>query len=265
MSKICKCVIPAAGRGTRLKAVAGNVPKELVEVGGKPMIRWVMEEVIAAGLSDICLIISPAKLMLKSYLQNLALAAAVHFLLQEEEGGLGQAIGLARDFAGDEPFALVLPDNLVFSGIPIFRRMFEVFQKHLLSVNALMEVPSAARARGFSCAGKPDLEEMEAGVFRVTRIYPKERGRCFPWEGGKRNYRLYPRMILLPEFFTWLEKMRPPPPAEFDDVPVFQELAARGRLLACLTHAEVFDAGNPEGLRQARTFSGLNSRCFFVG
>lgn len=131
MSGLRKCVIPAAGLGTRLLPLTGTRPKEMVEVGGRPVIDWVIEEAVASGLAEICLIISPVKKEMKAHVRKLlssSSAASLCCLEQERPSGLARAISLAEDSVGDEPFALILPDNLVREGkLLAFHARAEVF------------------------------------------------------------------------------------------------------------------------------------------
>ena len=258
MKSLTKCVIPAAGRGTRLLPLTERQPKEMIEVGGKPLIEWAVEEALDTGLTDICLISRPGKRVMESHLMKLLnekYRPEISFccIEQKEPRGLGRAIALAKDFAGEEPFVLILPDNLVRAREPVIRQMIPAFKNYGLSINALMKFSSPHQAVRFSNSGRVDIERLAGAVFKIKNIYPKGKG-AFPWRAKEKNFRLYPRSILLPEFFSYLEELSPPFPREFDDVPVFQKMAEEGRLLGYDTRAEVFDAGNPKGLRHTRLY-----------
>ena len=261
LKRLTKCVIPAAGRGLRLRPLTDEMPKEMIRVGGKPLIEWTVREALACGLTEICLISRSAKRKMESHvikIINEDCRAGITFccLEQKKALGLGRALSLAKDFTGADPFALMLPDNLVVAGRPVILQMMEAFREYGLSVNALMKLPSSGRARHLSDSGRAEIELLAGPVYKVKKMFPKGKD-VFPWRPKKVNYRLFPRQILLPEFFSYLEELSPPLPAEFDDVPVFQKIAEEGRLLGYYCRAEVFDAGNPEGLRNARLhFSG---------
>ena len=135
MPKVRKAVIPAAGLGTRFLPATKAVPKEMLSIVDKPAIQYVIEEAIGAGIEDILVITAPSKKALEDHfdtnyeleglleargkldmlalVQNLSSMIKLHFTRQGRPLGLGHAIGMARSFVGDEPFAVLLPDDIL--------------------------------------------------------------------------------------------------------------------------------------------------------
>ncbi len=134
-----KALIPAAGLGTRLRPLTKAVPKELLPLGGKPVIQWALEEAAAAGITEAVVVISPAKESIRSYLtpgqssldeqrEALLEQVSVTFVVQEKPRGLGHAVLAGAAVFGEEPFGLLLPDNLVLSPEPAMQTLKGAFE-----------------------------------------------------------------------------------------------------------------------------------------
>ena len=136
--QIHKAVIPAGGRGSRVRGAAGGVPKEMIPVGGRPMIAYCIEEAILAGIREICVILSPDKECVREYLDvhfaggskaqgSDALGGCkFHYAVQSEPTGLANALALARDFVGNAPFAYMLPDEVFLGSVPAILQVAQV-------------------------------------------------------------------------------------------------------------------------------------------
>ncbi|KOU40630.1 UTP--glucose-1-phosphate uridylyltransferase, partial [Streptomyces sp. WM6378] len=162
MSAISKAVIPAAGLGTRFLPATKATPKEMLPVVDKPAIQYVVEEAVAAGLSDVLMVTGRNKRALEDHFdRNHELESAltrkgdadrlakvressdlatVHYVRQGDPKGLGHAVLCAAPHVGDEPFAVLLGDDLIDARDPLLRRMVEVQEREGGSVIALMEV-----------------------------------------------------------------------------------------------------------------------------
>lgn len=167
---IDKAVIPAAGLGKRLKPITGAVPKEMFPIGRYPAIEWVIDEAIASGCTDITVIISPCKKVIQDYLlmscPELKKACRLRFLIQEEPRGLGHALLMANDFIKSDPFAVLLPDDLVHCPqLPLLQLYCEVEEKQG-AVFALTKEPADIAMR----FGRLKLKRTNQRVFRVTDI-----------------------------------------------------------------------------------------------
>ncbi len=252
-----KCVIAAAGRGTRVSSLSRGRSKEMLEAGGKPLIGWALDEALASGFRRLCLVSSPAKPEMEEWVTAImagkpAGSAELHIVRQDRPSGSAAAVELARDFVDGDPFALLFPDNIVRAVPPVPARLAAVFARRRTSINALMEVREAEEAAALSASGRAELEKLGAALFRVVRIEAKRRGETYPFPPLAPRLRLFPRAVLAPEFFEYLDRVRPPPGEDFDDSEVFALMAREGRLEALRVAARVFDAGNPAGLRRAR-------------
>ena len=259
---IRKAVIPAAGRGRRLAPATTIAPKELLPVGGSPMIRLCVEEAVRSGMTEICVVVSPGKRGIERVLAGEGTPPAradrddrehrLTFLVQEEPAGVGDAIGLAREFVGDEPFALMLPDNVSFCNPPAVSQIEETFERYGKETFAVVRIPPAL-APSFSASGLISCEARGGRALRITSFAPKRRGYC-----GRRAEPLVKtvaRAILLPRFFDVLDQIRGGIRGEVDDGPVFREIIRRDCLMGHLVDGHVFDCGNPRGYAAANAWA----------
>ena len=158
-----KAVIPAAGLGTRFLPTTKAVPKELLPLLDKPLIQYAVEEAAASGIQDIVLVTSPGKEALEHYfqpdhslegflrekasldilqqVQRLSSLARITCVRQEEPLGLGHAVLMAKELVGNEPFAVMLPDDVIQSPEPTLSQMIQVFESRGNGVVAVEEVP----------------------------------------------------------------------------------------------------------------------------
>ena len=224
MKKVRKAVIPAAGFGTRFLPFAKSVPKELIPLVDKPVLQYVVEEAAACGISEILLIISKGKesllnvfapapelesqLAKKNRLSELAEVmetaqkVRITHVYQEELNGLGGAILCAREFVGDEPFAILNGDTVMGSNTstPVLGQLLEVFEKENATVMALEEVPDEFLHRygvAGGCMVAPD-------VLKVEEIVEK------PGSGeAPSNFAVAARYIYTPEIFDCLQVTPP--------------------------------------------------------
>ncbi|MCF6314082.1 MAG: UTP--glucose-1-phosphate uridylyltransferase GalU [Verrucomicrobiales bacterium] len=172
LKAVTKAVIPAAGFGTRFLPSAKSIPKEMLPIIDTPTIQHVVEEAVAAGITDILMVIGKSKRAIEEHfypnhdlerelsqkgkheelekIQSISRMANIHFIWQQELKGLGDAVSYARSFVGDEPFALLLGDTLL--GIPgedqsVTAQLIEVYQQYGQNVVALEEVPEEKVSR----------------------------------------------------------------------------------------------------------------------
>ena len=192
MRDVTKAVIPAAGLGTRFLPATKATPKEMLPVVDKPAIQYVVEEAVAAGLDDVLLITGRSKRSIedhfdRNYELEEALAAkdeterlaqvresselaTVHYVRQGDPKGLGHAVFCAAQHVGDEPFAVLLGDDLIDSRDPLLSRMIEVRKRYGGSVVALMEVDPELVSQ-YGCAAIEPTDE--DGVVRITDLVEK--------------------------------------------------------------------------------------------
>lgn len=161
--QIRKAIIPAAGLGTRFLPATKAMPKEMLPIIDKPGIQYIVEEAVASGIEDILIVtgkgkraiedhfdsyyeleqnlLQKGKFDLLSEVQKASELTDIHYIRQKEPRGLGHAIWCARKFIGDEPFAVLLGDDIVQSGVPCLKQMMEVYDRARASVLAVKTVP----------------------------------------------------------------------------------------------------------------------------
>lgn len=240
--------MPAAGKGTRLIPLTGRTSKEALPIGCKPMIEYSLEELGRAGIADVGIVLNKKKKDLRKYLAFLPLKLKknlqISFMYQTEPLGLADALCRAKRFVGQEPFAVVLPDNIFFSKVPAIQQLVKPFQKYALSVIGLIRV-SRAEAERFGNCGLVRGQLLEKGIWRLTALSDKGPG-SLKIE-GETALRTFGRSIFSPALFQHVEVVRPAAKGELDDVPVMQEMIKNGKLLGCLLDGKGFDAGNMPG------------------
>ena len=178
-------MIPAAGLGTRFLPVTKAVPKELLPLFDKPLIQYAVEEAVSSGIEEIILVTSEDKEPLERYFQphpqleeslrgkvspemleeveRLGKLARVSFVRQEQPLGLGHAVLTAREQVGDEAFAVILPDDVIFHRTPALAQMLEVYHRRGAGVIAVEEVPPER----VSSYGVIDPESLSEGEYRI--------------------------------------------------------------------------------------------------
>ncbi|MFE9534205.1 UTP--glucose-1-phosphate uridylyltransferase GalU [Streptomyces sp. NPDC006691] len=223
MSAISKAVIPAAGLGTRFLPATKATPKEMLPVVDKPAIQYVVEEAVAAGLSDVLMITGRNKRALEDHFdRNHELESAltrkgdadrlakvressdlatVHYVRQGDPKGLGHAVLCAAPHVGDEPFAVLLGDDLIDARDPLLARMVEVRERLGGSVVALMEV-TPEQIHQYGCAAVEPTGESD--VVRVTGLVEKPERSAAP-----SNLAVIGRYVLDPEVFGVLRRTGP--------------------------------------------------------
>ncbi|WNM33814.1 UTP--glucose-1-phosphate uridylyltransferase GalU [Streptomyces sp. Li-HN-5-11] len=245
-----KAVVPAAGLGTRFLPATKATPKEMLPVVDKPAIQYVVEEAAAAGLDDILMVTGRHKRAIEDHFDHAfeleqALAArgdtvrldavrdparlaAVHHVRQRDPLGLGHAVLCARHHVGDEPFAVLLGDDLIDPREALLSRMLEVREHHGGSVVALMKV-DPAQIHLYGCAAVEPTGERD--VVRVTGLVEKPSR-----EKAPSAYAVIGRYLLAPDVFGVLERTPPGRGGEIQLTDALQELAADGTV-----HGVVFD------------------------
>jgi UTP--glucose-1-phosphate uridylyltransferase len=256
-----KAVIPAAGLGTRFLPATKATPKEMLPVVDKPAIQYVVEEAVAAGLDDILMITGRNKRALEdhfdrnyeleetlqakgddtrlSLVQEATDLAAVHFVRQGEPKGLGHAVLCAARHVGEEPFAVLLGDDLIDARDPLLPRMIEVQQRLGGSVIALIEVePSQVQLYGCAAIEKTDEDD----VVRVTDLVEK------PKTNAPSNLALIGRYVVAPEVFAVLRETAPGAGGEIQLTDALRVLAGRdadgGPVHGVLFRGRRYDTGD---------------------
>ncbi|HXR41001.1 MAG TPA: UTP--glucose-1-phosphate uridylyltransferase GalU [Acidothermaceae bacterium] len=259
--RVTKAVIPAAGLGTRFLPATKATPKEMLPVVDKPAIQYVVEEAVASGLDDILMITGRGKRALEdhfdrnyeleetlsakgddtrlSLVQEPTDLATVHYVRQGEPKGLGHAVLCAAQHVGNEPFAVLLGDDLIDVRDPLLKRMVEVQQQLGGSVIALIEVePSQIQLYGCAAVEKTDEDD----VVRVTDMIEK------PKENAPSNLAMIGRYVIAPEVFDVLRETAPGAGGEIQLTDALRVLARRdgdgGPVHGVLFRGRRYDTGD---------------------
>ncbi|MFA6103938.1 MAG: UTP--glucose-1-phosphate uridylyltransferase GalU [Victivallaceae bacterium] len=215
-----KAVIPAAGFGTRFLPFTKAVPKEMIPLIDKPVIQYVVEEAVAAGLTDILIIISGGKMAIQDHfnpevaleqrleksgktalleeLRAINRLANIHYVYQQELNGLGDAVSYAECFVGNEPFAILLGDTVTSSDVmPVTAQLVKTYEKVNASVVALEEVPWEKTSRYGVISGKTD----DGSLYKVDKFVEKPAPADAP-----SNLVIASRYVFTPEIFECLKK-----------------------------------------------------------
>ena len=260
LKAVRKAVLPAAGFGTRFLPVTKAVPKELLPIVDVPAIQINVEECVASGIRDLILITSRGKDALVDYfdraaeleealerrgklvelemIRRLTDLAHISAIRQAEARGLGHAVLCARGLVVDEPFAVLLGDDLVEGDPPAIKQLLDVYAKYGKGVVALWEVPPGQE----HLYGIVDGESVGGGVFRLNQLVEKP-------EPGKAPSRLaiVGRYVLPPEIFPILANTKPGKGGEIQLTDALSTLCANDGLYGVKLRGERFDAGDRSG------------------
>ncbi|MEE9121933.1 MAG: sugar phosphate nucleotidyltransferase [Syntrophobacteria bacterium] len=267
-----KGIIPAAGLGTRVRAIAGDLPKELLTVAAKPLIVHAIEGLAASGIRQIGVVISPAKESIRQFLMGeqpeflapqldahlrvLLRACKFSFFVQPSPLGLADAVSLCRDFVDDEPFALVMPDNILLDGLPVVSQMIPFFSREPRDMMGALRL-EAEQASRFGNVGILETEAISDESKKLLRVRHFSDKVSDPLDipAGDSVLKNFGGSIFLPHFFDYIEKLRPHIEGELDDVPVVQAIIKEKGLLAVALEGNGFDVGNSAGYWAANLHS----------
>ena len=257
MKDIRKVVIPVAGWGTRSLPATKNIPKEMLPIYNKPVIQYVVEEAQRAHIKDVIFVTNRDKNVIEDHfdhnlqLENLLersgkldkleevrrVAEMVNILSvrQKRQLGLGHAVLCARELVGDEPFAVMVGDDLMFSGVPGIGQLIEVAMAEKMPVIGVMEVPWEKVSR----YGIIDGEEVAPGVYRVRDMVEKPKR-----EDAPSRMAIVGRYVLTPDIFDYLEKVKPGHGGEIQLTDALQAMAKDRGMMAVRMAGMRFDAGD---------------------
>jgi len=263
MAKIRKAVIPAAGLGTRFLPATKAVPKELLPIVDRPTIQYIVEEAVAAGVRDVILVcargkdsivdhfdIAPeleahlertGKTALRDQMRAIAKMANVVTVRQQEPLGLGHAVLCAKDLVGDEPFVVMLGDDIIDARVPATEQLAGCYARHGLGTIALMEVPLQEACMYGVAAGKA----LDDRTIRIEKLVEK------PKVDPPSNLAVIGRYVLPPSIFEILEAVRPGVGGEIQLTDALAVLARSEGLLGYRFEGERYDAGDRFGYLRA--------------
>jgi UTP--glucose-1-phosphate uridylyltransferase len=274
---IGKAVIPAAGRGTRVAGIRGGRPKECLEVVGVPMIGLALVEMALSGIDEVCVVVSPEKGELirlldapgpfpdqrwieRLYPRGIADGARLSWPRivrreQPEPRGVVEAVSRARDYLEGQPFALVMPDNLLSGDGPV---TFDLARTHARQGGAVMGLIRITREEALRVGnvGGVEVGEPVGPVVPIRWLQDKRRGTFeIPLE-RREVIRAVGRSIMPAAFADLDPDELARTEGEIDDVPRFQQLALEGRLHGRFLQATLHDLGQESGIRAARALLG---------
>ncbi len=267
-----KAIIPAAGLGTRVRAITGDLPKELLTVAAKPLIVHAIEGLATSGVRQIAVVISPAKEsirqfllgnppeflapLLDAHLRVLFKACKFSFFVQPEPTGLADAVSLCREFIGNEPFALIMPDNILLDGLPVVTQMIPFFSSEGRDMLGAISL-SMEEASRFGNVGILETEIIpgRSPRFRKVSGFSDKTGDPLSIPPGQELLKNFGGSIFLPHFFDYIEQCRPHAQDELDDVPVIQAILRDQGLNVVVLEGNGFDVGNPAGYWAANLHS----------
>jgi UTP--glucose-1-phosphate uridylyltransferase len=260
-----KAIIPAAGMGTRVQEITQGLPKEMLPLGGRPMISYAIQEAALSGLEELYIIINERKTILRRYLESADLAKAIRsdlqgpamalprltFIDQPLSLGSGESIYRTREFIGDEPFALMMPDFVLFGDKPALKQLIPLYEQCECDIVGLLPL-LGKEAEGFGNVGIVQGQEGRAGVVAIHSLSGKM---STPLIFREEEYVLkgVPRWILGPHFFAYLERTRGE--GEWDDTPALQMLCAEKEVFGRILDGRGFDVGNPVGYEAAAAYA----------
>jgi len=261
--KIRKAVIPAAGLGTRFLPATKAVPKELLPIVDTPTIQYIVAEAVAAGVRDVILICArgkdsivdhfdiageleaqlerSGKLDLKKQIRDIARMANVVTVRQQEPLGLGHAVLCARDVVGDEPFIVMLGDDIIDAKVPATKQLADCWDRHGLGTVALMEVPPVETSMYGIAAGTA----LDDRTLRIERLVEK------PRRDAPSNLAVIGRYVLPPRIFEILDAIPSGVGGEIQLTDALAVLAREDGLLGYRFEGDRYDAGDRFGYLKA--------------
>ncbi len=263
MQKIRKAVIPAAGLGTRFLPATKAQPKEMLPIVDKPAIQFIIEEAIDSGIEEILVITGRNKRSIEDHFDRsieleLQLKSQgkydlmkmiekisdiqVHFIRQKEAKGLGHAVLCAKQFVGNEPFAVLLGDDLVDAKVPCLSQLIDVYNDYGGSVLGVQRVPMDR----VSSYGIVNPEDIKPNVWKAVDLIEKP-----AVEEAPSNLAVLGRYVLEPEIFDILEHTSPGRGGEIQLTDAIRELAQRKPVYAYNFFGRRYDIGDKEGFLEA--------------
>ena len=272
MKQVRKAIIPAAGLGTRMLPISHAVPKEMLPIVDLPAVYYLVEEAAKSGITDILIITNRDKEAMEDFfdfsieygvaleakgkteeakrLREIANMANVYFLRQKETRGLGHAVGRARSFVGDEPFAVLYGDDVIFSETPVTRQLIDVYEKYGRPVVGVKPVPTEDIQKYSSL--KVEALDGDDKVTLCTDMIEKPKPGC-----EFSNLSILGRVLLTPDVFDIIDALTPGAGGEYQLTDAMAKMAREGGICALEFEGERFDLGSKLGFLKANITKGL--------
>lgn len=269
--KITKAVIPAAGLGTRVLPATKNMPKEMFPIVDKPTIQYIVEEAVAAGITDILIITNRGKGLIEDHfdaspelegmlekggktefletVRKISSLANITFIRQKEMKGLGHAVLKAKSFVGNEPFAVLYGDGVIISETPAIKQLIDCYGEYGKGVVGVKKVDE----KDIHKYGSLKVENLHDNVFKCTDMKEKPQTK----EEVLSLYSILDRCVLPAEIFDILENTKPGAGGEIQLTDAMREIAITEGMTAVEFEGKRYDMGNKFGILQAQIEVGL--------
>ncbi|AIM16238.1 MULTISPECIES: UTP--glucose-1-phosphate uridylyltransferase GalU [Neobacillus] len=261
---IKKAVIPAAGLGTRFLPATKAQPKEMLPIVDKPTIQYIVEEAVASGIEDIIIVTGRNKRAIEDHfdfsielelelqeknkhellnmVKQISTMVNIHYIRQKKPLGLGHAVHCARRFIGNEPFAVLLGDDIVKNDKPCLKQMLEVYEKYNCSVIGTKIMPDEELHKyGVIAPGS----KVADNIVEVKDMIEK------PKENAPSNFAVMGRYVLKPEIFSYLEEVGTGYGGEIQLTDALRKMASNEKVLAYAFEGIRYDVGDKFGFLQA--------------
>ncbi len=261
--KVRKAIIPAAGLGTRFLPATKAQPKEMLPIVDKPTIQFIVEEAIESGIEDILIVTGRGKRAIedhfdKSYeledilnksgniemlslVKDISNLVNIHYIRQKEPKGLGHAIYCAKSFINNEPFAVLLGDDIVDSEVPCLKQLIDVFEEYQTSILGVQRVPEEDVGK----YGIVDCEKVGDRIYKVRDLIEK------PDKNAPSNIAILGRYIITPKIYKFLEDAKPGKGGEIQLTDSLKKLAEVEDMYAYDFVGKRYDVGNKLGFLEA--------------
>ncbi len=255
--RVRKAVIPAAGLGTRFLPASKVIPKEMLPIVDRPVIQYVVEEAVAAGIEEVVIVTAASKRAIEDHfdthfelearlaaagkekeleeIRRLTHLAEFVYVRQPAPLGNGHAVLCARDVIGNEPFAMLWGDDMVVAEVPCLAQLLPVYERYDASVAAVMQVPRADIPKYGVCRATA----VGPRTYRVDELVEKP-----PVEQAPSNLAVVKEYVLTPDVFDELERTPPGQGGEIWLTDALNRLAGRGKLYAYEFEGRRYDVGN---------------------
>ena len=264
--KVRKAVIPAAGLGTRFLPATKAQPKEMLPIVDKPTLQYIIEEAVASGIEEILIITGRNKKSIEDHfdksvelelelgnkgktelleiVQNISNMINIHYIRQKEPRGLGDAIYCARYFIGDEPFAVMLGDDIVDNegGKPCLKQLIDAYEKYETTILGVQEVAKEDTDKYGIVNGSKVADD----VYKVKDLVEKPDP-----EKAPSNVAILGRYIITPEIFDILSELPPGKNSEIQLTDALEELSEKRDMYAYVFEGKRYDLGDKHGFLQA--------------
>ncbi|MBL4933920.1 MULTISPECIES: UTP--glucose-1-phosphate uridylyltransferase GalU [Clostridium] len=262
--KVKKAIIPAAGLGTRFLPATKAQPKEMLPIVDKPTIQYIIEEAIASGIEEILIITGRNKKCIEDHfdksvelemelekngkeelleiVRDISDMVDIHYIRQKEPKGLGHAILCAKTFVGNEPFAVLLGDDVVYSEKPCLKQLIECFDEYKTSILGVQTVPRS----DVSKYGIVDGKHIEDRVYKVKNLVEKPNVEETPSDVA-----ILGRYIITPQIFDILKNTKPGKGGEIQLTDALKELISQEAMYAFNFEGRRYDVGDKLGFLEA--------------